>query len=401
MHTSARDVSERKRTERALRESEERFRTIYENNTIGLYRTTPDGKIILANPALVKLLGYSSFEELAARDLSKHGFERLYERKQFIEKIETDGEIKGSESAWIRKDGTTAYIRESARMIRDSKGSTLYYDGTVEDITERKLAEKSLKENEELFVKIFKSIPGLATLWKRNTENKILLVMANEGSYVESNGKISKFIGTEVEKFFINSPETAINIINTMTTGLSNHLIINTRLRTTGKLKWLYADYVRVTESLVLNIVQDITERETAREELQRNKEELHKLTQHLLSIREEERANIAREIHDDLGQMLTALKMDLAWLRREAALCDAPVQNKIDIMSGMVDSTIKTVQRLSAELRPGILDDLGLPAAIEWLTEEIQKRTISLESKVVEGSVFTVKFPLKVVSFI
>ncbi len=73
---------------------------------------------------------------------------------------------------------------------------------------------------------------------------------------------------------------------------------------------------------------------------------------------------------------MLTALKMDLAWLKKEADLKDKTVNDKINIMSGMIDSTIKTVQRLSAELRPGILDDLGLPAAIEWLTEEIQKRT-------------------------
>ncbi len=131
----------------------------------------------------------------------------------------------------------------------------------------------------------------------------------------------------------------------------------------------------------IVGSVQDVTERELAKRELQRNKEELHKLTQHLQTIREEERARISRGIHDDLGQMLTALKMDLAWLRKETGLCDKKVQNKIDTMSGIVDSTMQSVQRLAADLRPGILDDLGLPAAIEWLTEEIQKRTdISIE---------------------
>ncbi len=110
--------------------------------------------------------------------------------------------------------------------------------------------------------------------------------------------------------------------------------------------------------------------------ERKRTEESLYKLNEHLQSIREEERANIAREIHDDLGQTLTALKMDLTWLKKQKQLDNKPLQNKIDVMSGMIDSTIQTVQRIATELRPGILDDLGLPAAIEWLTEEINKRT-------------------------
>jgi len=125
----------------ALRESEERFRSLYENSTMGIYRTTPGGKILLANDALVKMLRFSSFEDFSSRDLEKEGFEPTYERKQFIEKIEKDGEIIGLEAEWSRKDGTVIYIRESARAIRDSTNKTLYYDGTVEDISEQKHLE--------------------------------------------------------------------------------------------------------------------------------------------------------------------------------------------------------------------------------------------------------------------
>ena len=142
------DITERKRAEEALRESEERFRTLYENSTIGLYRTTPDGRIHLANPALVRMLGYSSFDDLSTRNLKKDGFEPSYARTQFVEIIEKDGEVKGLESAWKRKDGIIIFIRESARAIRDSQAKTLYYDGTVEDITERKRAEEALRESE-------------------------------------------------------------------------------------------------------------------------------------------------------------------------------------------------------------------------------------------------------------
>jgi len=154
-----RDITERKRAEEALRESQERFRTLYENSTVGLYRTTPDGRIHLANPALVRMLGYSSFDDLSTRNLEKNGFEPSYPRTQFVENIEKDGEVKGLESAWKRKDGTIIFVRESARAIRDSQAKTLYYDGTVEDITERKQAEEKLRESDQQYQTIGETIP--------------------------------------------------------------------------------------------------------------------------------------------------------------------------------------------------------------------------------------------------
>ena len=136
-------------SQQKLLESEAQFRTLYENTTIGLYRTTPDGKILLANPALVSMLGYWFFEELAERNLEAEGFEPDYPRSRFRELIERDGEIIGLESAWKRQDGSTVFVRESAKAVRDAEGNTLQYEGTVEDITERKLAEDALKESEE------------------------------------------------------------------------------------------------------------------------------------------------------------------------------------------------------------------------------------------------------------
>ena len=138
------DITNRKKTEAALKESEERFRSLYENSTVGIYRTTPDGKIILANPALVKLLGYSSFEELAGRNLEEDGFEPAYDRTHFMDVMKRDGEVKGLESAWTRTDGETLFVSESARAIHDKEGTIIYYDGIVEDITERKQAQKEL-----------------------------------------------------------------------------------------------------------------------------------------------------------------------------------------------------------------------------------------------------------------
>lgn len=142
------EATEREHAEERLRESEERFRSLYEDAKIGFYRTTPDGTILLANKALVSMLGYSSFDELAKRNLERDGVESPNRRKVFLEKIEQQGEVEYFESTWTRQDRTPVFVQESARVIRDSNGKTLYYDGTAEDITKRKLAEEALRESE-------------------------------------------------------------------------------------------------------------------------------------------------------------------------------------------------------------------------------------------------------------
>ena len=144
----SRDITERKRVEAALRESEERFRSLVENATVGIYRTTPQGRILMANRTLVSMLGYTDFAALAARNLEEDGFEPGYSRREFRERIERDGEVRGLEEGWTRPDGSVIFVRESARAIRGEDGKILYYDGIVEDITERKRAEEALRRSE-------------------------------------------------------------------------------------------------------------------------------------------------------------------------------------------------------------------------------------------------------------
>ncbi len=135
---------ERKSSEEASSDNEKRFRSLYENFMIGIYRTTPDGKILMANPALVKMLGFNSFKDLSSRNLDKDDYSPTYNRSQFIEKIEKEGKVVGFEAKWKRKDGSYVYVHENAQAVRDANGKTLYYDGIVEDVTERKITEESL-----------------------------------------------------------------------------------------------------------------------------------------------------------------------------------------------------------------------------------------------------------------
>lgn len=119
----------------------------------------------------------------------------------------------------------------------------------------------------------------------------------------------------------------------------------------------------------------DITDRANAEIALLERTKEIEKLSAHLQNIREEERSRIALEIHDVLGQQLTALKMDASWLKKRAGE-DEAVADRIAGMISLIDDTIKTVRRISSELHPAILDDLGLVAALEWQGMEFAKNT-------------------------
>jgi signal transduction histidine kinase len=123
---------------------------------------------------------------------------------------------------------------------------------------------------------------------------------------------------------------------------------------------------------------QDELEELVARrtEKLRETQEQLRSLSIHLQLLREEERARVAREIHDDLGQTLTVLKMQAAWLTKHLSKDQEALLEKTAAMSDLMDTTIQSIKKLCTELRPGLLDDFGLAAAIEWHAEEFQEHT-------------------------
>jgi signal transduction histidine kinase/CheY-like chemotaxis protein len=123
----------------------------------------------------------------------------------------------------------------------------------------------------------------------------------------------------------------------------------------------------------ISRIIMAVNERKLAEVELKNSLEELHRLTQHVERVREEERVAIARELHDDLGQSLTAVKIDLGIIRQNTS--DKKTVQQITKVSALVSETIKTVQKITFQLRPAIIDDLGLEAGIEWYTTEFSER--------------------------
>jgi len=144
-------------------------------------------------------------------------------------------------------------------------------------------------------------------------------------------------------------------------------------------------DYELVAASLVdpggerslISVLRDVTERKRFEEELRHSQEQLRALSLHQESVREDERTGIARELHDELGQLLTAIKMDISWLSRHLdSIKPGQALDKLAGMMSVAEISIAAVQRMSSQLRPGVLDDLGLVAALEWLARDFQQRS-------------------------
>ena len=160
------------------------------------------------------------------------------------------------------------------------------------------------------------------------------------------------------------------------------HSVTNER-RLDGSTMWVEGDYMcfydaagRITGHF--GIQRDVTDRTLAAQELEQSRTELRALAARLLAIREEERTRIAREIHDELGQALTALKLDLAWLEKRGGTVRNSGAFRVDESSitSRIDETMEIVRRIASELRPSVLDQLGLEAAVEYLVQDTAKRT-------------------------
>src|SRR3984885_10476859 len=139
------DISDRKQSEQALRQSEEKYRELFENATYGIFRSQLDGALLDVNPALVAMLGYGSKEELLTRNLSRDLYEVPDDRRSILDSYGPSGRVSGREVNWKRKDGKIIVVRISGGAFRGQNGSFSHFEVIVEDITERRSLEAQLR----------------------------------------------------------------------------------------------------------------------------------------------------------------------------------------------------------------------------------------------------------------
>ena len=370
------DITERKVMEEALRQAEGKYRSIFDNAVEGMFQSTPGGRYLSVNPALARMYGYASPEELmgSVKDIAHEIYVDPDCRMELMRHLEWRGFLQGVEYEVYRKNGSTIWVSESVRAVRNEQGEILYYEGTIEDITGRRRAEEERK-------------PLVA-----------MIESSNDAIMSLTEGRIS-FWNPAAEKLFGYSRDEIL--------GKSVNILVPPHLR--GEVErnvesilrgeriqdfeteWVRKDGSIVPVSLTVSplkdvhgkivgpfaIIRDITERKRAEEELQRTLSQVRTLSRRLEVVREDERTRIARELHDELGVRLTCLKMDLSRLRPIMNDASRPkLEEKVLSMIEQVDTTIAAVQGLVAELRPGVLDDLGLVAAIEWQCQDFERRT-------------------------
>ena len=609
------------RAEGALRESQRQYHEVFELASVGIFRSTPEGRIVLANPALATMLGYRNPDELRELDLAHDIYLRPEERAVLVARYERSAEPWTVEVEWRKRDGTPLWVQITAHAVPDDDGRALYFEAFVQDVTERRLSVEALRLSEARYRALATNLPDTSvflydhdlryvlvdgsslaavgtskealeghTMWEvlppdvcerlaplrraalageivefednfggRTHAVQLLPIRDGTGAVIygmgvavditerkraaerlaENEGRLRAIIDAEPECVKVldgagrvltmnpaglamieaDTPEQIVgqNVLCVVApeyheaftdlaqrtfagdTGTLEFEIVGFK----GTRRWLETHSLPLRSPRgdihsVLGITRDVTKRKRAEQALRESQErlqlvaratndavwdwdlvtdalwwaegfqkmfgyapeeiepgaeswysrlhpddrervitgiraaidggesfwsdeyrfrrrdggyaeiydrgyvihdanrrpirmvgsmmevserkrteaQLRNLAARLEAIREEERSRIAREIHDEVGQALTALKMDLAWLGKKVPPRGTLVRQKLHGMEGVIDATMDALHRILAELRPGVLDDLGLPAAIRWLAEEFKRRT-------------------------
>lgn len=379
----SRDVTDVVRIEQELRDSERRYKALYHDNPSMNFTLTPAGDILSINRFGAARLGYS-MDELIGKSITV--LVQDEDRMQLLGYLHRCTESPGEQREWdigMRdRDGAAKWMKVTARAL-PAEGGDLQILLVSRDITERKAAEAEAARMKQQYEMVLSTASeGIYGLDKHGS-----VTFINRAAEAILGWRSMEIIGLEMHKHVHYAkadgqprPPEESPILISLATGTVQHSDDDIFWRRDGgPMPVEYTstpvwDNDRIVGAVVT--FHDITERVTNQRLLGASRERLRNLAERLYSLREQERTSIAREIHDVFGQELTALKIDLAWTRKQLSGADDSLKDRIDQMIRIVDEMVSQTRTISARLRPAVLDDLGLEAAIESLVDDFQSRT-------------------------
>jgi PAS domain S-box-containing protein len=489
------DMTDIKRAQKALADAESKYRQIFENAQEGIFQSTPDGRYLAANPALARMHGFDSPEELMRErtDISRDAYADPNRRETFKKLMESEGVVSGFEFQLTRKDGERIWVSVNARVVRDAQGRTMYYEGTGLDITEQKRAQEKLRASEERYRDLVENSHELIG----THDLRGLILSANPATAAALGLPLDGVVGKNILDFL--APEFAEgfheNMERVKADGGSRGLMV--MITSSGERRiWEFYNSLRsdgIAEPIVRGIARDITEQRLSQKALRESEERYRELfensrdaiyvhdlggryvsvnraaellsgfdreeilgkhysnfispgnlknarenfcrkldapvetsyeaevvcknghripveissrmiyrdgdpigvqgiarditerkraqqalqnySRRLMEVQEAERQNLSRELHDEIGQALTAIRINLEWIRRFNIAAPEALP-RVDESIDAVDDAVKRVRELALELRPSLLDDLGLASALRWYVDRFAVRT-------------------------
>lgn len=402
-----REILHRKQIEEALIESETRFRAIFEKAAIGMALVDLQGTPITANPALIELFG-GCRDDLPVSLCNPLALEE----EVFSNSLQEDAALQGStrrdhyqlEKRYILKGGRLMWCQMTVSLIRDSRGKPHSAVVMLVDITQRRRAERALRQSEARYRAI--------------VEDQVELVSRIKADYTYSfvNEAYCRRFGKSSEQLLGSSlwdhvPKKGRQRLKKHYISLTREnpvaVIQNRVVMPNGEVLWqqwtdraIFDEAGRLKE--IQSVGRDITKEKLAQKALQESEKQLRHLSAQLLTVQERESKRIAHELHDSVGQYLSAIKYGMENLVQLAHMGDtAMVARSLETLLPLTRNTIEEVRRIYMDLRPSLLDDLGIVPTVSWFCREFEAiyRGITIE-KSIEISEEDVPEPLKIILF-
>ena len=361
-------------------ESEYRLRTILDTDPECIKLMDEKGMLIDINKAGLQMVEAGTVEELAGESLLKVVAEPFKKQTQAQITAAYRGLPGRFEFEMNTLKGKKRWCEISLVPFRNAEGNIISVLGVTRDMTENLEARNALIRNEEKYRTLVEQAADAIALYDAT------------GRILDVNSGASNLLGYSKEELMemrldqvLTSEETLLNPVRYDILQEGKSTVKQRKMRRKdGVVVETEVSSQQLPDGRFLSVIRDLTDRIKAEQELQRYYTQLKELNSYLQNVREEERSNIAREIHDELGQQLTVLKMDISWVYKKVGEQSPELKERLQGLIEMVDNTVRSVRRISSELRPSMLDDLGLPAAMEWHAQEFMKRTgISIETHI------------------